>query len=196
MFGFLLAIHIVVTILLLLIILIQKSEGGSSLFSSGSGTSMFNARGTSSMLTKATWGLATIFLANCILMAHISANRVKASSTIITGTPHVSRPLSNKAVSDLNANKDKDINVTDKKNSDKRKENKSKVENTNKNIEKESTKKEEIKSKENNTKQEVSKESASKVETDSKAENKNANNIVKTENNSKKEKDDNKSKKD
>ena len=109
MFGFLLALHVVVTILLLFIILIQKSEGGSSLFSSGSGTSMFNARGTSSMLTKATWGLAAIFLLNCILMAHISANKVKASSTIITGTPHVSRPLSNKAIDDLNKNKEDNI---------------------------------------------------------------------------------------
>ena len=110
MFGVLLAIHVLVTVLLIFIILIQKSEGGSSLFSSGSGTSMFTARGTSNMLTKATWALATIFLLNCILMAHISASRVKSSSTIITGTPHVSRTLSNKAVSDLSDNKEKDSN--------------------------------------------------------------------------------------
>lgn len=112
MFSFLLALHVVVTVLLLLIILIQKSEGGSSLFSSGSGTSMFNARGTSNMLTKTTWALATVFLLNCILMAHISANKVKSSSSIITGTPHVSKPLSNKAINDLNKNKDKEnINI-------------------------------------------------------------------------------------
>ena len=133
MFGFLLALHVVVTVLLLLIILIQKSEGGSSLFSSGSGTSMFNARGTSSMLTKATWGLATIFLLNCILMAHISANKVKASSSIITGTPHVSRPLSNKAIDDLNKNKEDNVKkeVKDKTQSNKM-ENKSKPENSSK----------------------------------------------------------------
>lgn len=123
MFSFLLALHVVVTVLLLLIILIQKSEGGSSLFSSGSGTSMFNARGTSNMLTKTTWALATIFLLNCILMAHISANKVKSASSIITGTPHASRPLSNKAISDLNKNKDKEnINIED--NSKKSKTNK------------------------------------------------------------------------
>ncbi|MBQ9441324.1 MAG: preprotein translocase subunit SecG [Alphaproteobacteria bacterium] len=112
MFGFLLAIHVIVTVLLIFIILIQKSEGGSSLFASGSSNSMFTARGTSNVLTKATWGLATIFLLNCILMAHISANKVKASSTIITGTPHVSKPLSNKAINDLNRGKD-DNNKTD-----------------------------------------------------------------------------------
>ena len=140
MFSFLLALHVVVTILLLLIILIQKSEGGSSLFSSGSGTSMFNARGTSNMLTKTTWALATIFLLNCILMAHISANKVKSSSSIITGTPHVSRPLSNKAINDLNKNKDKEnINLEDssKKSNEKnnkapKKENKDKVKENNK----------------------------------------------------------------
>jgi len=116
MFSFLLALHVVVTVLLLLIILIQKSEGGSSLFSSGSGTSMFNARGTSNMLTKTTWALATIFLLNCILMAHISANRVKTSSSIITGTPHVSKTLSKKAINDLNKNKDKkNIDIRDDK---------------------------------------------------------------------------------
>ena len=133
MFGFLLALHVVVTVLLLLIILIQKSEGGSSLFSSGSGTSMFNARGTSSMLTKATWGLATIFLLNCILMAHISANKVKASSTIITGTPHVSRPLSNKAIDDLNKNKEDNIKKEVKdKTKDNKTESKSKSESSSK----------------------------------------------------------------
>lgn len=133
MFGFLLALHVVVTVLLLLIILIQKSEGGSSLFSSGSGTSMFNARGTSSMLTKATWGLATVFLLNCILMAHISANKVKASSTIITGTPHVSKTLSNKAVSDLNKNKEDNVKKEVKdKTKDNKTENKAKPENISK----------------------------------------------------------------
>ena len=140
MFSILLALHVVVTVLLLLIILIQKSEGGSSLFSSGSGTSMFNARGTSNMLTKTTWALATIFLLNCILMAHISANKVKSSSSIITGTPHVSRPLSNKAINDLNKNKDKEnIKLEDsskkskeKNNKETKKENKDKVKENNK----------------------------------------------------------------
>ena len=85
MFGILLAIHILITILLLVIILIQKSEGGSSLFASGSGNSMFSARGTSNMLTKTTWVLASVFLLNCILMAHIAAVNVKNATSIITG---------------------------------------------------------------------------------------------------------------
>lgn len=83
MFGLLLAIQIIITILLILIILVQKSEGGSNLFASGSSNSMFTARGTSNMLTKATWILAALFIINCISMAHISASNIKATNTII-----------------------------------------------------------------------------------------------------------------
>lgn len=83
MFGLLLAIQIIVTVLLILIILVQKSEGGSTLFASGSSNSMFTARGTSNILTKATWVLAAIFIANCITMAHISAKNIKSTNTII-----------------------------------------------------------------------------------------------------------------
>ena len=91
MFGILLAVHVLVTIFLILIILIQKSEGGSSLFASGSGNSMFSARGTSNMLTKTTWVLAAIFLLNCILMAHIAAVNIKNTNTIISGKSTVKR---------------------------------------------------------------------------------------------------------
>ena len=81
--GILLAIHVLVTVFLILIVLIQKTEGGSSLFASGGGGSMFNARGTSNMLTKATWVLASIFLLNCIAMAAIDSSRVQSAQTII-----------------------------------------------------------------------------------------------------------------
>ncbi len=83
--GILLFIHILVTIFLILIVLIQKNEGGSSLFASGgSSSSMFNARGTSNMLTKATWALATIFLTNCVLMAYLASSHLKDTQTLIT----------------------------------------------------------------------------------------------------------------
>jgi preprotein translocase subunit SecG len=80
--GILLAIHVLVTIMLILIVLIQKNEGGSSLFANSGGSGMFNARGTSSILTKATWTLATIFIVNCVIMATMASrgNRV----TLIT----------------------------------------------------------------------------------------------------------------
>jgi preprotein translocase subunit SecG len=40
---------------------------------------MFNARGTSSILTKATWTLATIFIVNCVIMATISSRSNKVT---------------------------------------------------------------------------------------------------------------------
>jgi preprotein translocase subunit SecG len=83
MFGILLAIHVIVTILLIFIILVQKSEGGSSLFASGAGNGMFTARGTSDILTKSSWVLASIFLGNCIWMAHISSKDIKKTNSII-----------------------------------------------------------------------------------------------------------------
>lgn len=83
MLGILLAVHVLFTMLLIMVILIQKSEGGSSLFASGAGNGMFTARGTSDILTKASWVLGACFLLNCILMAHISSKNIKASSSII-----------------------------------------------------------------------------------------------------------------
>lgn len=86
--GILLFIHILVTIFLILIVLIQKNEGGSSLFASGgSSSSMFNARGTSNILTKATWVLAAIFLSNCVLMAYLASSNIKESQSIVAQMP-------------------------------------------------------------------------------------------------------------
>jgi preprotein translocase subunit SecG len=79
----LLAIHVLVTVLLILVVLIQKNEGGSSLFASGGGGNMFNARGTSSILTKATWTLATLFLANCVIMATIASHSIRTTQTLL-----------------------------------------------------------------------------------------------------------------
>ena len=83
MLGILLAVHVLITMLLIFVILIQKSEGGSSLFASGAGNGMFTARGTSDILTKSSWVLATIFLGNCIVMAHISSKEIKETNSII-----------------------------------------------------------------------------------------------------------------
>ncbi|MDR1332904.1 MAG: preprotein translocase subunit SecG [Holosporales bacterium] len=80
--GFLLAIHVLVTILLILIVLIQKNEGGSSLFASSGGSGMFNARGTSSVLTKATWTLASIYILNCVVMAAIVAHERRGLGSV------------------------------------------------------------------------------------------------------------------
>ncbi|MDR2075116.1 MAG: preprotein translocase subunit SecG [Holosporales bacterium] len=82
--GILLFIHILVTLFLIGIVLIQKNDGGSSLFASGgSSSSMFNARGTSNMLTKVTWFLASIFLIDCVLMAYLASSDIKKEETVV-----------------------------------------------------------------------------------------------------------------
>ncbi len=86
MFGILIAIHVLITVLLIFVVLVQKSEGGSSLFASGAGNGMFTARGTSDILTKSTWILATVFLCNCILMAHISSKHIKDANSIVVNS--------------------------------------------------------------------------------------------------------------
>lgn len=82
--NILLVLHVIITALLIGIVLIQKNEGGSSLFASGgSSGGMFNARGTSNMLVKATWVLATLFLGNCILMAYLESNTIKEINSLL-----------------------------------------------------------------------------------------------------------------
>ena len=72
--------------------LIQKNEGGSSLFANSGGNSMFNARGTSNILTKATWVLASIFLVNCVLMATIASSQMKNAGTIVVTETEQTQP--------------------------------------------------------------------------------------------------------
>jgi preprotein translocase subunit SecG len=81
--SILLAIHVLVTIFLILIILIQKNEGGSSLFATNASGGLFNARGTSNVLVKATWVLSSIFLINCVVMATIASSNIKEAQTVI-----------------------------------------------------------------------------------------------------------------
>lgn len=102
MLGILLAIHVLVTMLLIMVILIQKSEGGSSLFASGAGNGMFTARGTSDILTKASWVLGACFLLNCILMAHISSKNIKEASSIINDPRLKSAVTSNNSTNNKN----------------------------------------------------------------------------------------------
>jgi preprotein translocase subunit SecG len=90
----LLAIHVLVTVFLILIVLVQKNEGGSSLFANSGGGGMFNARGASNILTKATWILASIFLVNCIVMAALNSDAIKNSQTLVgENSENVAEPV-------------------------------------------------------------------------------------------------------
>jgi preprotein translocase subunit SecG len=130
--GILLAIHVIVTILLILIVLIQKNEGGSSLFATSGGSGMFNARGTSNVLTKATWILASIFIINCVVMAMIASSNIKNSGTLIEPEnsadlvdPRFSAPYHNPAPfpqkKTTSNNKDKLVEKSTQKQSEKQK---------------------------------------------------------------------------
>jgi preprotein translocase subunit SecG len=90
--GILLAIHVLVTIFLILIVLIQKNEGGSSLFATSASGGLFNARGTSNVLVKATWVLASIFLINCVVMATIASKDIKEAQTVIEAKRRKPKP--------------------------------------------------------------------------------------------------------
>jgi protein translocase SecG subunit len=92
--------------MLILIVLIQKNEGGSSLFANSGGSGMFNARGTSSILTKATWTLATIFIVNCVIMATMASRGNKV--TLITKRD-TSQPTADQAPDTEGDNDDDDL---------------------------------------------------------------------------------------
>ncbi len=64
MFGFLIALEIVISILLIVTILMQSSKGGglAGTFGGGNMGMMFGVRRTADFLTNATWSLATGFV--------------------------------------------------------------------------------------------------------------------------------------
>ena len=64
MFGFLIAIEILLSILLIIVVLMQSSKGGglAGTFGGGNVGMMFGVRRTADFLSNATWGLATAFV--------------------------------------------------------------------------------------------------------------------------------------
>ncbi|MCW3836681.1 preprotein translocase subunit SecG [Sphingomonas canadensis] len=74
LFTFLLVVQFIVAALLVTVILMQRSEGG-GLTTGGSPSGLMSARGAADFLTRATSILATAFVALCILLAVLAANR-------------------------------------------------------------------------------------------------------------------------
>lgn len=64
MFGFLIAVEVVIGVLLIIVVLMQSSKGGglAGTFGGGNVGMMFGVRRTADFLTNATWGLATAFV--------------------------------------------------------------------------------------------------------------------------------------
>ncbi len=96
-FSILLAVHIVLSLLLIGIILIQQGKGATAgaAFGSGASGTVFGARGSASFLTRATAVLATLFLANSLLLAYLYGNALEQTSLLdrVAPPPSVEEPL-------------------------------------------------------------------------------------------------------
>ena len=68
MIFFLLVFHLLVTLVMIGVVLLQKGEDAGAGMA-GNSTGMFSARGAKNVLTRATAILATLFFANCLLLA-------------------------------------------------------------------------------------------------------------------------------
>jgi len=79
----LLILHIFITLAMIGVILMQRSEGGGLGMGGGASSSMFSARGTTNLLTRATAVLAALFMGNCLLMGIISKHTVQESTSIL-----------------------------------------------------------------------------------------------------------------
>ncbi|WP_395395740.1 preprotein translocase subunit SecG [Novosphingobium sp. BL-8A] len=74
MFTFLTVVQAIVALLLVLVILVQKSEGG-GLGVGGSPSGMLSARGAANFLTRATGGLAAVFVILSIVLAALAVGK-------------------------------------------------------------------------------------------------------------------------
>jgi len=77
----LLSIHLIVAIGLVVTILLQRSEGGALGIGGGAG-GMMTARGAGDLLSKTTRWLATVFIANSLLLGWVATHRQSDSSII------------------------------------------------------------------------------------------------------------------
>ncbi|MBI5472032.1 MAG: preprotein translocase subunit SecG [Ignavibacteriae bacterium] len=82
MFGFLIAIEILLSILLIISVLMQSSKGGglAGTFGGGNVGMMFGVRRTADFLSNATWILATSFVLIALIVNIFFLPRVGATS--------------------------------------------------------------------------------------------------------------------
>lgn len=80
----LLVLHILVGLSLIGLILIQQGRGATTgaAFGSGASSTVFGARGSATFLSRATAILATVFFANCLLLAYLSTQTVAPKGLI------------------------------------------------------------------------------------------------------------------
>ena len=82
-------LQVIVAVVLIGFVLIQHGKGADAgaAFGSGSSSTVFGSQGSSSFLAKATTFLAIIFLANSLLLAYLTTQRLKEVPTSLLDTP-------------------------------------------------------------------------------------------------------------
>ncbi len=75
LFTFLTVVQAIVALLLVLVILVQKSEGGGLGVGGGGPSGMLSARGAANFLTRATGGLAAVFVILSIVLAALAVGK-------------------------------------------------------------------------------------------------------------------------
>jgi preprotein translocase subunit SecG len=98
MATFLLVIHIFVSFSLIFIVLIQGGKGAQmgAAFGGGSSNTVFGSRGATSFLSKATTGVAILFMLTSLLLA--IANVKGKGGSIIKDTPAGTAPITQGAI--------------------------------------------------------------------------------------------------
>ena len=84
MYLFLTVLHVILCILLVLIILLQPGKGGDvgAAFGGGGGGSMFGPRGPATLLSRATTGVAVLFMVTSVALALLSDQSVVADGDL------------------------------------------------------------------------------------------------------------------
>ncbi len=94
MHTLLIVIHIVACLSLIMIVLLQTGKGSDmgSAFGGGASQALLGASGASTFMSKATTGIAILFMLTSLTLAYMSGN--KSSSSVMSDTPiPVEQPL-------------------------------------------------------------------------------------------------------
>ena len=83
----LIVVHVTVSIALIMIVLLQTGKGADmgAAFGGGSSQTLFGSTGASTFLSKATTGVAIIFMLTSLALAYLSTHRT--ADSIMQGTP-------------------------------------------------------------------------------------------------------------
>ncbi len=82
-----LIVHLILAISLVVAVLLQRSEGGALGIGGGNMGGLMTARGSTSLLTRATGIIAALFITTSLILAILSANQSKPTSIMDQPAP-------------------------------------------------------------------------------------------------------------